>query len=228
MRVFVTGDTHGFSEMRRVKRFYDIIGKDLHVQDILIILGDFGFIWKNKEHDDYLMQRMWGNFPCKVFWIDGNHENFDLLKNYPEDYMYGGKIRHITDKIKYLHRGQVFNLADRKIFTMGGAKSVDRGYGKTSINWWIDELPTLAEMDEARLNLKQYQNTVDYILTHDCRHRVLQKLFRYKEATTKDFNAFLRWIDNNVVFKKWYFGHHHEDKEFEKYRCVFQDFIELE
>ena len=227
MKIFVTGDTHGFSEYKRIHRFRDMMRLDLDSGDILIVLGDFGFVWDNKEKDHWMMQRVWGDFPCRVFWIDGNHENFDLLREYPEDELYKGKIRHITDNIKYLQRGQVFEIEGYKIFTFGGAKSVDRGYGKSTMWWWKEELPSLPEMDEALRNLKRHDNVVDYILTHECRYRVLQKLFRYDKPNTVEFNAFLRWIDSNVVFKKWYFAHHHEDRGFEKYRCVFKDFLEL-
>ena len=200
---------------------------DLDVNDVFIVLGDFGFVWDNKQKDQWMMERVWGEFPCRVFWIDGNHENFDLIKEYPEDVLYGGKIRHITENIKYLQRGQVFEIQNLKIFTFGGAKSVDRGYGKSTKWWWKEELPSLSDMDEAIKNLKEHNNAVDYVLTHECRYRVLQKLFRYDKANTVELNTFLRWIDNNVSFKRWYFGHHHEDKCFDKYRCVFRDVIEL-
>ena len=79
--IYITGDTHG--EMERIK------AAKLKKHDTLIILGDFGFLWNGdkaeKKKLKWLEKRRY-----QLLFIDGCHENFDLLKEYPEvDYMGG-------------------------------------------------------------------------------------------------------------------------------------------
>lgn len=73
-------------------------------------------------------------FSCKWFsekkytllWIQGNHENYDMIAEYPIEEWHGGKVRHIVrDKVILLERGQVFEIEGKKFFTFGGASSHD-------------------------------------------------------------------------------------------------------
>ena len=57
--------------------------------------------------------------------MDGNHENFDRLYDYPVDELHGGKVHKIRNSVIHLMRGQVFEIDGKKIFTFGGARSHD-------------------------------------------------------------------------------------------------------
>lgn len=47
----------------------------------------------------------------RILWVQGNHENYDMIEEYPIEEWNGGKVRHIArDKIILLGRGQVFNI----------------------------------------------------------------------------------------------------------------------
>ena len=77
---FVTGDTHGSLDIGKLtSRFSE--QRYLSKNDYVIILGDFGMVWNNSEEDLYW--RRWLNERrFTTLFIDGNHENFDLLEQY--------------------------------------------------------------------------------------------------------------------------------------------------
>lgn len=60
--------------------------------------------------------------PFTTLWIDGNHENFDLLKKQKITKWHGGNIQRIQPSVIHLMRGQIYELEGLKIFTFGGAK----------------------------------------------------------------------------------------------------------
>ena len=102
-------------------------------EDFVIICGDFGLVWQ-----DCAEERRWLNWleekPWTTLWVDGNHENFDRLHTYPATEWHGGKIQKITPHIFHLCRGQVFQLENRRIFTMGGAESRDKEYRRAGVS----------------------------------------------------------------------------------------------
>lgn len=68
---------------------------------------------------------------------------------------------------------QVYQIDNKSIFTMGGARSHDHGPATGTekrdahIIWWKDELPLQKEYTEALKNLRAQNNKVDYIVTHE-------------------------------------------------------------
>ena len=81
---------------------------------------------KGKENKEETMLLDW--LDCKSFttlFVDGNHENFDRLYDYPVENWHGGKVHKIRPSVIHLMRGQVFDIDDRSIFTFGGASSHD-------------------------------------------------------------------------------------------------------
>lgn len=124
-RIYVTGDCHG--SFGKFNRSSFGVQKDMDKEDYVIICGDFGGIWHtdaaNREEEYWL--KWLDNKSYTTLFIDGNHENFDRLKNYPSEYWNGGKVHKIKQSVIHLMRGQVYELAGRKIFTFGGAQSHD-------------------------------------------------------------------------------------------------------
>ena len=123
--------------------------------------------------------------------MQGNHENYDMIAEYPLEKWNGGSVRHIVrDRIILLERGQVFNIDGYSFFTFGGAKSHDTQGGildKDDLDydeerrkairsglpfrikhesWWEQELPTEEELQEGRNNLEKVDYKVDYIIAH--------------------------------------------------------------
>lgn len=58
-------------------------------------------------------------------FVDGNHENFDKLYQYPEKDWHGGRVHEIRPNVLHLMRGHVFDIQGHSFFCMGGAMSHD-------------------------------------------------------------------------------------------------------
>jgi len=233
MRLFVTGDVHADRDYRKIKKFRDTMKPSLTLDDYLVICGDFGVIWDGNEHDKYFKEQVYGDFPCTILWVDGNHENFDVLYTYPIESWMGGKVHRITDRILHLMRGEIFTLPlgkdGTKIFAFGGAKSTDRGYDTgNNQGWWPLELPNQEEVDNALLNLSNNNSTVDYIFTHEGPQSVLRGLFGFERDFDVKFNYLLEKLAHTVDFKGCFFGHHHDDIREDKYHCIYNDIVNLD
>ena len=122
MKIFATGDTHGNFERFRPEYFPE--GQELTKEDVVLQLGDFGGVWFGDERDDEALDWLKG-LPFTVAFVSGNHENYDALVKYPIENWHGGRVQPIRPHVLHLMRGQVFELAGRTFFTMGGAASHD-------------------------------------------------------------------------------------------------------
>ena len=173
--LFVTGDTHAGIDISKLKSKNFPACKTLTKADYVIITGDFGFIWDNQNEDSYWLK--W--FQEKKFttlFVDGNHENFDLLNSYPIDEWNGGKVHRINDSVLHLMRGQGFKVEGVKLFTFGGAKSKGIELRKEHVSWWKEEMPSAEEYKEGLINLEKHNWNVDYIITHTCTSSALNKV----------------------------------------------------
>ena len=161
--IYITGDTHGFNDIDKL-----VLNKTLASltdNDYLLITGDFGGIWDGGMHDEDILD-YYEKKPYMTLFIDGNHENFDLLNSYPVEQWNGGKLHRINSKVIHLMRGQIFNIEYMSIFTFGGALSIDKAYRTLGISWWPEEEPSEEEYTEAMKNLEKNGFLVDYIVTH--------------------------------------------------------------
>lgn len=77
--------------------------------------------------------------------------------------------------------------------------------------WWKEELPSWEEMDIGIRNLEKHYNKVDYIITHCCATstQALMSAGLFKADILTDY---LEKIRINTDFKRWYFGHYHDNK----------------
>ena len=227
--ILITGDTHGLIDYFKLARFAKN-NPNLTKADFCIVAGDFGAIWDKDSLEKKL--DLYSKLPWTTLFVDGNHENFDLLNAYPMEIWKGGKVHKIRNDIIHLMRGQVFEIEGKTIFTFGGATSIDRASRIEGLSWWRQELPTYDDLDEADRNLKKYDRKVDYIITHSCDERALYQLplfDRPQKMRTQLDNVFLSNFENSVDYKHWYFGHYHMDyKVNEKKTALYQEIIPLE
>lgn len=224
--ILVTGDTHGNIDFNKIKLLSD--KKILTMNDYLIIAGDFGAIWDKNTLDSDLS--VYENLNFNILFVDGNHENFNLLNSFPVQKWNGGDVHVIRDNIKHLKRGQVFIIDNKKILTFGGATSIDKYFRTENISWWKEEVPTIDELQYAKSNLEKYNNQVDYIITHSIDEHALAQLSISLKSKIKVFeeNYLLNWIAENVTYKHWYFGHFHLDVSIDNNKtCLYNDIIEL-
>jgi hypothetical protein len=111
---------------------------EISERDKVIICGDFGLPWCNDKEDDYWLNWLEEkNF--EILFVDGNHENFDLLYQFPVVERYGGKVHKVRKNIFHLMRGEVYEIEGKTFFAFGGASSVDKHLRVESISWWEQE-----------------------------------------------------------------------------------------
>lgn len=222
--IYVTGDTHQNINIKKLTTDFFPEQKFMNKNDYVIVCGDFGCVWDNSNSDKY-WQRWFNNKNFTTLFVDGNHENFNLIKQYPISEWNGGKVQFITPSIIHLMRGEIYNIDEYSFFAMGGASSHDIEFRTENISWWKDELPNDQEYENAFKNLKKHNNKVDFIISHCCSDNV-QNMINSNYVHDKLTN-FFSIIDETVEFKKWFFGHYHIDKDFGKYRCLFEDVIKI-
>lgn len=213
--IYVTGDTHGGIDVKKLldPKITEMIGKN----DYLIICGDFGFVWNPSGETG--KERTWLNWfekkPWTTLFVDGNHECFPRLYAYPEAVWNGGVVHVVRPHVLHLTRGQLFEIEGKKIFTLGGASSHDRGPAvgeKDSKGWYKEEVPSLAELKIAGDILRSTYYTVDYIITHclptNMNSEVTQG--RYKADRLTDF---MQEVRPRLHYEHWYCGHYHMDRD---------------
>lgn len=216
--IFVTGDTHRGIDVQKLDKEHFKIQSELTKQDYVIICGDFGSIWDDSKTDLYW--RDWHNQKnYTTLFIDGNHENFDLLNQYPVTQWNGGKVHQIADSVYHLMRGQVFTIDGMKFFTMGGGTSIDRNSRIEGKTWWPEEEASTAELEEAKKNLDSHNWEVDYILTHTTSTRIMYDQIMWLKENS-ELNFFLDDVQDKVNYKWWFFGHFHDDVVYDQVRCT--------
>ena len=213
--IYVTGDTHG-----DINRFKDPAMKKIKSSDTLIVCGDFGFIWDGSRKERSVLKKLASkNFT--IAFVDGCHENFELLESLPVTEWNGGKVHMVAPNIVHLMRGQIYTIEGKQRFAFGGGHSQDYEFRREGDMWWEREQPSHDEIREAIRNLAEYGNAVDFIITHeppaslkDCLNvDVLQRL---------EVHAFFEDIIKTCSYKKWFFGKCHIDKHIPiKFYAVF-------
>ena len=206
--VYITGDLHGdlarlsAPDMRQVKK-----------GDTLIFCGDFGFIWNGDRREKKILKRL-GALPYTLLFLDGRHENYDLLAAYEESEWHGGRAQVIEGNLVHLMRGEIYDIEDESYFVFGGGESDDHDLRADSKTWWEAEMPTAGEMTHGLENLEAHGNQVDYVLTHEPSARSSGYLAR--GARINGVNVYLNQVEERVRFKRWFFGCLHMDKTMSK------------
>lgn len=227
--VFVTGDKHGSLQLDDLSAARWPEGQTLSKADYVIIMGDFGGVFFGDHRDDEVLA-FYDAQPWTTLFIDGNHENHDLLDKFPVECWNGGNIHRITNSVIHLMRGQYFSIQGHTFFTMGGASSIDKDRRIPGKSWWPQELPSYSELENATKVLAAHGNCVDYMLTHCCSiyqwasfsH---QRPFDFKKDLLTDY---LDEWEHSINFTHWYYGHFHEDLRVdEKHTQLCRDVIRI-
>ena len=246
-KIIVTGDIHGNPFQRlNLENFPE--GKTYTKEDYVIILGDFGLVWDDSamEHSclDWLENKPW-----TTLFIDGNHENYDLLNKFPIKEWGGGRVQKIRSSVIHLLRGEVYNIGGYKFLAMGGARSHDiqdgilevgdprikiwkkddfKLFRINHISWWEEEIPNEEERKNALKNLAENDYKVDYILTHEAPSSdvvLMDHLLYHPDEYSKWLEMEIR---QKVKYKKWFFGHYHLNLDVnEKETCLFERRIRI-
>ena len=195
--VYLTGDTHG-----DIQRFKQGKLRWLGKKDTVVVLGDFGFVWDGSAAErkrlDWLRKR-----PYTILFLDGSHENYDLLAQYPETELFGGRVQSLGGNVYHVCRGSVLELEGKTYLCFGGAESQDKDDREPGVNWWKK------------------------VLTHDAPSRFLD-FTALALGESNRLHLFLDEILLKLTYEKWFFGCYHKDVQLStKSRCVFCDVIPM-
>ena len=224
MATFLKGDIHGnlFEIIDFINRF------DLGKSDNIIILGDCGIAWRKDKKDLDQNIKLWnecGN-GVKLYFIDGNHENFNILNSLPIE----NNMGKIADNIYHLRRGQVYEFENKKILVCGGADSIDKYRRIENFTWWKEEAISQETIDD--IPAGHY----DYVLTHCCPRSIFEKnriylstlQFLDENKINHSSEDMLEQLKNKITFDHWFFAHYHINRNLdEKFTCLFEDFREV-
>lgn len=220
--IYVTGDTHGIPA-----RFDNPKLRSLKQGDTLIICGDFGFLWDGSRQENSALKAL-SKKKYNICFVDGTHENFDMLNRLEEKTWNGGKVHQIAGNIFHLMRGQVYTIENRRIFTMGGGESPDIEI-RFEMNTWSElEIPTRDELVEGVENLQKYGGKVDIIITHEPPAQIKDFLLlkEHNQSSITAINTYLEDVSRTCEFKRWYFGSLHMDKFISTtHICVFNNIL---
>jgi len=211
-RILITGDKHGsFRSFFGLKEH-----SPLYESDILIITGDASYVWDS----DYInkITTLKQLFPGTVAFIDGNHENHEILSGLPVSVWNGGKVHQIGDRVFHLMRGEIYTIRGKKFFALGGARyaAILDKQGEEGKDWWSGEEPDKAELEYAERNFIKNLDSINYVITHEGPLAVRSQIKKFKPIP-QDYklpdvlNNWYNEIHGKSNFKKWYFGHLHTD-----------------
>lgn len=196
--IYFISDIHGDIAFPGLKQYIEAATDD----DLLIILGDTELNFQKTEENEKFTE-WFLSINKKIIMIDGNHENFEYLNSFPEEEMYGGKVRRLTGNIILLERGNIYNIDGKSFFVFGGCKSSPKW--KELGLWYPGEEPSKDELKRAHANLEKCNYTVDYVLTHK------YEVTPGKGTVCAELQKLVAFINENVNYKKWFVGHGHRE-----------------
>ncbi|MGX2981683.1 metallophosphoesterase family protein [Helicobacter sp. 23-1045] len=218
--IYLFGDTHGIVDIEKV--FF--IDESYKKGDFIVVCGDFGVLWSDEiDSNESILMREFAKLPCTLLFIDGNHENFNRLTKLPKRKKFGGIVgEYIKDKCYHLRRGEIYQIAGRNIFTMGGAKSIDIAERVRNISWWDGENITQSQMKYALQNLARFRDKIDIVITHTCPKCFLPHIDKHLRLDFKIDDENCVWLEilaqkialNQSGKIEWFFGHWHSDLDF--------------
>lgn len=236
-KLYVTGDTHScydkfdkshfkpITYLKRKVRFLSERRICKEKRDIMIIAGDFGGIFWREGHKDYIKEEKNNAYlaakPFTTCFVDGNHENFDVLDKLPTEEKWGAPVGVYVSsedpthtKIYHLRRGYVYTILGKKVFTFGGATSIDKCYRTPGQSWWDREMPSYAEYDRAIQNLAKHDFKVDIVVTHHWPQWYIDyflptQKFKFEPCPVALFLS--KEVLPKLTFDIWVAGHMHID-----------------
>lgn len=242
--IYVTGDTHGRSDWGKLHPQSWPLGQTLTRDDLVIICGDFGAVWSMgpRDHEEFAWHE---SQPWTTLWVDGNHENHDIIDTFEVSERFGGRVQEVPGYPHVIHlmRGEVYDLPvsaeeSARFFVMGGAPSWDRIWRTEGTSWWAREMPSRAEYYHATASLDRADWSVDYVLSHEVPYSAMAEalggayLTTHKSPPHNELSDFLQHVDEKLDkdrLRMWYAGHYHVDRMAmdDRHCVVFQQVLPL-
>ncbi|CZE48340.1 metallophosphoesterase family protein [Campylobacter geochelonis] len=234
--IYLCGDTHGNYEIHKLLNEKFISSKEFSKDDYFIILGDFGVFWKDEtdEAEKNILEAI-SKLPFTVLFIDGNHENFNRLFSFKNESKFKGTVGVCGENLYWLKRGEIYEICGKNIFVFGGALSIDKAHRTPNLSWWKQEMPSEDEKEYAIKNIKNFMKngkSIDIVLSHTAPNSAISRLgYRINSSKIDSTSIFLEHIFFLAKPKEWYFGHFHNDVEFDldgcKFRLCYDNIVEI-
>lgn len=163
-RVLFVGDVHG------ALGWLKLVVREAERQrcDAIVQLGDFGYWPHTPEGRRYLAEatRLLDAANLTLWFIDGNHENFDMLWSDEHPLAEDGS-QLVAPRVRYLARGQRLRWRGVELLALGGAHSIDRDWRLQAephprSYWWPQETLTHRDVQRACEG-----GRCDILLSHD-------------------------------------------------------------
>lgn len=208
----VAGDWHGHaSEANMVIK--SIKDSDINV-DTIIHVGDFGTYKRHQKFLDDLQLELHKN-NIRIYFIDGNHDDFDYLYSLP---LSDNGLRPVRANIFHIPRGYRWNWEDVSFMGLGGAASINSSKLQKQGEWWEEE--ALTDEDILRASIPGH---VDVMFTHDSPATASNSLANNASEQDQVLERFgpkavrycinhrnrLADVTNAVTPKVLYHGHYH-------------------
>ncbi len=219
--IYITGDIHGDLsdiESRNISK--------LKKDDILIITGDFGFLWNNSKSEIKALKKL-SKKKFTILFVEGVHENFDMINEHEDVEIFSNWAKKISDNIYCLKRGVIYTIENKSVFCLGGGTADDPFENADPDPLNDKAMPTDEQLQQAVNNLQSINKKVDIIITHEAPASV-KRLIR-RDSTINDLNIFFDTLLHNVKYRMWYFGSLHTDRALStNMTCVWQDIIKVD
>lgn len=176
----------------------------------IVSVGDFGF-WPHTVAGRAFIDsaaRLTKTTRIKLLFIDGNHENHDVLHELVQDAGRSNPIQ-ISHQLFFIPRGCVTHIDGHTVMGWGGAVSVDKRWRQAGTSWWDRESISVHDVDSFT-----FPANVDILVTHEA---PVGEWLSYKDDVSDDpvfaESSFQRQlvteIQQKVQPKLHICGHHH-------------------
>lgn len=201
-RVLFAGDIHGNTEHAKWLFKHASINEVTHI----ISVGDFGY-WVHLPRGERFVStiaQLAEDAQIKFLWIDGNHENHDILNSLTDIYGRDNPIPTPNEWVQYIPRGCRFSINETTFMGYGGAYSVDWLDRVEGESWWRDEL-----IDPFDIDLMSPE-PVDILFTHEAPYNNGEKI-TYKDDIQVSIaqRHLVKELLDKVTPQFHICGHHH-------------------
>jgi predicted phosphodiesterase len=203
MRIGIMGDVHMHTKWT-IQQIYDAKEQGA---DVIIQLGDFGYLFFSEFKNS--VQEALSATNLNLYFIDGNHENFEYLYSLP---IQDNGLREVRQNIVHIPRGFRWEWEGIKCLGLGGAYSVDSPKRQIGVSWWPQETITLQDAENAVNGGK-----VDVMFTHDAPYGIdlpntewaIETFGEYQLKISEGNSKLLLEVVNEVKPDVLWHGHHH-------------------
>ena len=236
-KIYLTGDVH-----RDFRNIYNFCKEnETTTDDILVVLGDVGINYFLDEPEQEFKANIAKEIGITLACVHGNHEERPAnVPGYELVDWHGAKAyidpRYYPNQV-FLKDGEIYNLNGKKVLVIGGAYSVDKEYRLKHANqgykWFESEQPSPEIKEHVIENLDKVGWKVDYVFAHTCpydqmpRHCFLPTVDQRKVDNSTEI-WMMEEISKKLDFKRWYYGHFHDEYERGKYTMLYHSIIEFE